>query len=109
MCSWGVSGGGRTRTRRIGGETAQLQEQFLSIVSSFPRQTCRTLLNPSPQPLKLIAKLLCGMFKFELFGQANRQDDNVDVMLLLSLFDDPSSRVFQEVVEVSEEAAVVGT
>ena len=64
------------------------------------------LLNPSPQPLKLLAGLLGGMFEFELFGQANRQDDNVGVLLLLSICDDPSSRLSQKVVEVYEEAAV---
>jgi hypothetical protein len=46
------------------------------------------------------------MFKLEPFGQANRQDDKVDVMLPINIANDPKSNVCQEIVEIFEEEAV---
>jgi hypothetical protein len=40
------------------------------------------------------------MFELEPFGQDNRHEDNIDVMLRISISDDRESHVFQENVEV---------
>ena len=46
------------------------------------------------------------MFELEPCGQADRIVDNVNVVLLFRILDDRLSRVYQEVVEVSEEETV---
>jgi hypothetical protein len=56
----------------------------------------------------LSAQFLGGMFELESFGQANRQEDEVDVMLNIFIDDDVFSRIHQEKVEVFEEEAVEG-
>jgi hypothetical protein len=48
------------------------------------------------------------MFELEPFGQMDRQEDKVDVMLNILVGDDVESRIYQEKVEVFEEEAVEG-